>query len=223
MKKTILPILFALLSILQPLYCEIKGKVDIGPILIDIDILESGKTIDKQHMKGVRGDSTIVLWKGIFIKPSYTWATGDGRLSAGGVGIGQYVPLGDKWTLMPSVGISFSLLTSNIDIEPLGLSDLTQKFKSRNPYIAIDFTYLLAEKWTLMVTVQYAWCRTETTIKSVFSDKSRSVGPNYSLGIDYSLNKNWSITFAGGYNISLSKEKHGIRAKGIKLGLAYYF
>jgi outer membrane scaffolding protein for murein synthesis (MipA/OmpV family) len=223
MRKLILSLLYALLFLSQPLCAKIKGKVDIGPVLVDLDILESGRTIDTQHMKGVRGDATVIFWRGIFLKPSYTWANGDGRLSAGGIGIGQYIPFNDKFTVMGSVGVSFSSIRSKIDLEAFALSDVTQKFRSTSPYVCLEFTYLFAEKWTLMGTVQYAWSHTQTVIKHVFSDKGHSVGPNYSLGIDYSINKNWSVTFAGGYNISLSHEKHGIRAKGLKLGLAYYF
>ena len=58
---------------------------------------------------------------------------------------------------------------------------------------------------------------------TIVNDKSHSDGPNYSLGIDYSLSKHWSVMLGFGYNITLSKEKHGIRGKGAKLGLSYYF
>ena len=223
MQKTITLILFALVFFLKPLHSEVKGKIDIGPVLVDIDVLESGHTIQTQHMKGLRGDATIVVWNGIFLKPTYTWAQGDGRLSTGGIAIGQCIPAWKGVTIMPSVGVAFSSLRSKIDVDTLNLSNLTQKFRSTSPYISLECAYQFAEKWTIMGTVQYAWAHTKTTVKPLFSDKSRSNGPSYALGIEYSLNKNWSVTLAGAYNIALSHEKHGIRAKGVKLGLAYYF
>ena len=41
-----------------------RGKVDIGPTLMDIDILESGKTIETLHMKGSRPMLRCLFMKG---------------------------------------------------------------------------------------------------------------------------------------------------------------
>src|SRR5690242_13336489 len=80
-----------------------KGKIDLGAALIDIDVLESGRTVETLHLKGVKGDATILVYKGWFIKPSFIWAQGDGRLATGGVAVGHYFPLHERFSLLPSV------------------------------------------------------------------------------------------------------------------------
>lgn len=205
------------------LYGKCCGKVDIGPTIMDIDILESGKTIETLHMKGVKGDATILVYQGLCVKPSFIWGRGHGQLAAGTLAIGYYIPITKCLKVAPSVGMTWSHLHTRVDLEQFGLFDLRERFRSSSPFIGFEFCYTFAEKWTLMGLYQYAWSRTHTKIGHVVSDHSHSEGPNYSLGIDYSLNKHWSLIFGVGYNITLSHEKHGLRGKGAKLGVAYYF
>jgi hypothetical protein len=40
---------------------EICGKVDAGPTYVHIDVLESGHTIKRLEMGGVKADSSIVV------------------------------------------------------------------------------------------------------------------------------------------------------------------
>jgi Outer membrane protein beta-barrel domain len=227
-KNTMYAIILRFLVILSglsfcSLYGAIRGKVDLGPILMDIDILESGKTIETLHMKGVKGDATLFVYEGLCIKPSFIWGGGHGQLAAGTVAIGYYLPIMEKLRILPHVGATYSHLHTRVDLEQLGLFDLKERFHSTSPFIGMEICYSLTDKWTLMGVYQYAWSRTHTKIDSIVSSKSHSWGPNYSLGIDYSLNKHWSVVFGVGYNITLSHEKHGIRGKGAKLGIAYYF
>lgn len=205
------------------LYGACCGKVDIGPILMDIDILESGKTTETLHMKGIKGDATILVYDGLCIKPGFLWGRGHGQLAAGTVAVGYYLPITKKIKILPNVGMTWSYLQTHVDLEPLNLFDLRERFRSSSPFIGMEICYSITDKWTLMGVYQYAWCRTHTKIGHIVSDKSHSCGPNYSLGVDYSINKHWSVTFGVGYNITLSKEKHGLRGKGAKLGVAYYF
>jgi len=225
--KALLMLLAAMAIWTKPLSGEIKGRVDVGPAYIQVDVLQSGRTTHTRHLWAARGDATIVFWKGIFLKPTATWGEGDARLAVGGIGIGQVIPVYEGLLLMPSVGVVWSYFHTKIDVEVPGLplfEDLTEKFRSRSPYIALEFSYQINAKWTLMGTYQYAWSQTHTDIKPLVSDdKSHSCGPNYSLAIDYSINKSWSATLGVGYNITLSKEKHGLRGSGVKLGVAYYF
>lgn len=202
---------------------EIHGRVDIGPALIDIDILESGKTKETLHMKGVKGDATIFVYEGLCIKPGFIWGSSHGELTGASIAIGYYIPIIEKLKIVPNVGITWSYLHTRIDFEEMGLSNLKERFRSESPFIGMDICYSITDKLTLMGVYQYAWCHTHTKIKPIVSETSHSCGPNYALSLDYSLTKNWSITAGIGYNITLSKEKHGLRGKGAKLGVAYYF
>jgi hypothetical protein len=207
-----------------PLFSEIRGKIDIGPTLLNVDILESGKTVETLHMKALKGDATILVgFGGLCLKPGFMIGTGHGEIASFSIGVGHYTPLTDKFSILPNVGINFSYLRTHIDFEALNLFHLKERFRSVSPFIGIEFAYQFLEKWTLSGLFQYAWCRTHTKISPIVSDKSHSNGPNYSLGLDYSFNKHWSLSFGVGYNITLSKEKHGIRGKGAKIGVAYYF
>lgn len=201
---------------------KVNGKVDIAAAIIDVDILQSGKTTETLHMWGSKGEATLVAFGGWFLKPGYIAAGGDGTLYSFSIGVGHFYPYKD-FIFMPSVGVTFTHLKNKVDLEQIQQFDLTQKFHSTSPYVGIEVCYKLTSKWTLMGLYQYAWSKTHTTIKPFVSDKSHSDGPNYGLGVDYSLTPNWSITFGVGYNITLSHEKHGLRGKGAKLGIAYYF
>lgn len=210
------------------LQCEIRGKVDIGATIMDVDVLESGKTVETLHMKGAKGDATILIYQGLCLKGGFLWGSGDGKLRAGSTAVGYYIPITEKFKILPNVGITWSYLHFGLDLEELQLFDLKERFRSSSPFIGMEFSYSITDTWTLVGVYQYAWSHTQTKIRSdilgtIVNDKSHSCGPNYSLGVDYSLNKHWSIVFGVGYNITLSKEKHGLRGKGAKLGIAYYF
>jgi len=53
--------------------------------------------------------------------------------------------------------------------------------------------------------------------------KEHSSGSAFSAMIEQDLNKYWSVNLAGAYNNSMSKEKNGMRAYGVKLGIARWF
>jgi hypothetical protein len=221
-KKFTILVFICLLS--SPLWAEIKGKIDLGAALIDVDILESGKTVDKSHIYALKGDATIYgCLGGCFLRPSFILGGGEGRLESFSLGAGHFLPIGKNLLLMPSVGITLGYFCTKIDRKELNLFGLKEKFHSTSPYVALEFNYQLTSRWTIMGMVQYVWSRTHTVIKPLVSDKSHSEGPNYALGFDYRLNSKWSITGGIGYNISLTHEKHGLRAKGAKLGMAYSF
>lgn len=205
---------------------QFKGKVDAGPTFVKIDVLESGKTVDKLYLTCVKADAVLMITKGIAIKPGFILGTGhDGRLATFTIGVGHGLPIGERLILMPSVGVAWTYLRTKIDIELpfIGSERFKEKFHSTSPFVSLEFSYRLTEKLYMHGMYQYAWSRTHTVIKPLVSDKSHSCGPNYALGLDYSLTPNWSITAGAGYNITLSKEKHGLRGMGARLGAAYYF
>lgn len=219
MYKSILTVLAAILF-MGSAHAEIRGKVDMGAAFVNVDLLQSGKTVDSVRMRGFRGEATVNVWEGVFVRPICIFVGGKGQLDSVSVAVGQFLPF-CKILFQPNVGVNFSYLRTKIDIAEN--VSAKEKFRSYSPFIGLEATYTLLEKWTFSASVQYAWCHTKTIIKPVLNEKSRSEGPNYSLGIDYNINQNWAITFGAAYNISLSREKHGLRGYGTKIGVAYYF
>lgn len=201
---------------------EIDGRVDVSEALISLDILESGKTIETLNMNGLKTDATIAVYKGICIKPGLILAGKDGQFSSFSIALGQYIPVTDSFSVLPSVGVTWSYLHTRIDFPDFLQFDLKEKFRSVSPFLALELSYKYGD-WRVTGLYQYAWSHTHTTIRPLFSDKSHSEGPNYGLSVEYSVTKNWAVNVGAGYNITLSKEKHGLRGKGMKFGLAYYF
>lgn len=217
------------LSCYSSLFARCSGKVDLGPAYIHLDVLESNKTIKTMDLLGVKADAMILFFegKGWGIKPSLLYGRGDSRLGevfSGGVGFGHCTPITDCFTVTPSVGITYGYIKTRIRIPDFfGRMHFTEKFRSTSPYLALDATYTIIKGLRVCGMFQYAWSRTHTTIVGVLKDKSNAKGPNYALMVEYDLNDHWSLQLAGAYNISLSKEKHGIRGAGGKLGVAYWF
>ncbi|MCE2982717.1 MAG: outer membrane beta-barrel protein [Parachlamydia sp.] len=222
MMKYAFAIAIGLFSSLQG---EVKGKVDVGPAYLSIDILESGKTEEELSMWAIKGDATLVGWRGLSLKPGFLYGEGNHKseIAAFTIGVGQYVPVSSCFSILPYVGVTFTYLHTHIDIEELGVFHLKERFRSNSPFVALEFSYQFWEGLTLNGLYQYAWSHTHTKIKPFVSDKSHTQGPNYALGLEYTMTPNWAVNLGAGYNITLSKEKHGLRGKGVKLGLAYYF
>lgn len=219
--------LLCLFAFTYSLYAGCCGKVDLGATIIDLDILKSGHTEETLHMKGLKGDATIQIIGGVVLKPGFIWGQGHGELASASIGIGHCTPIFKGFMLIPSAGVIFSYVRTKVDVEVpefgITFEDQKERFRSISPYAALEFCYTFLEKWTLMGAYQYSWSRTHTKIGKIVSETSHCCGPNYSLGLEYCIDEHWAVNLGAGYNISLSKEKHGIRGKGIKLGVAYYF
>lgn len=203
------------------------GKFDIGPTFMHVDILESGKTVKRMDMPGVRGELSYCFWKGLFIKPVVLYGHGGaaakGGLMNGGLFVGQCIPLSDRAFIAPSIGVSFSHLWTRVDLPQVSLKNLKQNFKSVSPTLSLDVQYNFGHGCRMIATVQYAWAHTHTSVAHLFNSKSHSQGFNYAFLLEKDLNDHWSVNLGAAYSLSLSKEKHGIRASGLKLGLAYWF
>lgn len=210
----------------QMLPAEICGKIDAGAAYVHLDILESGRTIDSKDLLAFRGEATVLVYQGWCVKPVFVISCNPSDFIIGGLGIGHYTPLTDTFSVTPSVGCAFTYLRTTIDIEiPVIEQKMTfkERFQSASPYVAIDLSWCFYPKWRICGTFQYAWSQTHTTIKHLLRDKSHTQGPAYALMIERDINSRLSVNLAGAYNISLSKEKHGLRGAGIKAGLAYWF
>jgi hypothetical protein len=225
--KSFILILATLLCFVEPnLFAECKGKVDLGVIALKVDMINSGKTTKSLNMVGIRGDAAILFYKGFCVKPVFIFGrdSGSGRLASGSIAFGHYVPLNKQICLLPSFGISASEIKSTLKYENFGMNfKHKEKFKAVSPLVGVDVVYSINDDWIITGVFQYAWARTHTHIEGLVRSKGRSQGSNLGLLVDYYLNKQWSINAGLGYNSSLSKEKHGSRILGGKVGLAYWF
>lgn len=211
----------------QVLLAETKGKVDLGPVFAHVDILESGHTVKRMDMWGVRGDLSYYLYKGLYVKPVAIYAHGGaakGGLFTGSLSLGYCFPVHERLLVSPSVGYSYSHLWTKIDFAPLQLTNLRERFKSWSPFISLDIYYTFVPTWRVGVGVQYAWSRTSTSIQRlVKNDKSSPEGFTYNFLLEHDLSDQWSVNFGATYNLSLTKEKHGVRGTGLKLGVVRWF
>lgn len=205
------------------LLADSKAKIDVGPAFIHLDILESGKTIDRMDMPGVRADANYMFENGICIKPTVLYGSNNGSLLSVGASVGQYIPCGDQWSFLPNLGVSYSYVHTTVDFPSFGLLDLKEKFRSISPFLGLDAYYTFTPTWRICGSFQYAWSRTHTEIQHLPKSKSHCQGPIYSLLLEKDITPSWSLNLGMGYNISLTKEKHGLRGTGVKLGLARWY
>lgn len=213
----------ALLSLTTHLAADSKAKIDAGPAFVHIDILESGKTIDRMDLPSIRADASYLFDNGICIKPTLLYGSNNGTLLSTGASIGQYLPLTEKWSFLPNAGVTYSYLRTSVDFPSLNLHNLRERFHSISPFLGLDAYFSITPTWRMCGSFQYAWSRTHTDIQHLTTSKSNCKGPNYSLMVEKDLNTAWSLNLGMGYNISLSKEKHGLRGTGVKLGLARWY
>lgn len=209
---------------------ETVGKIDVGPAFLHIDVLEHNKTVKRMDMWGVRADFSYFLYKGLYIKPIVLY--GDGGAAKGGIfsgscGFGYCIPLHPCFTVSPSVGATYSHLWTKINLPipdtPIILKDIREHFKSWAPYVCLDLYYTFIPTWRLCAGIQYSWSKTKTTLVHVTKQKSKSEGFAYSLMLEHDLSDQWSVNIGAAYNLSLTKEKHGLRGTGIKAGITRWF
>lgn len=211
-----------------PIYLAASGigKIELAPAYIHLDVIEAKNTIKELDMAGIRGDFCWVFENGWMIKPSGIYGKeNDGELVTAGIAIGRCIPIGEKWIVIPSAGISYTAMETTIPIPlgELGVFEFREHFTGHAPYASLDVTYIITPNLRISGCVQYAWSRSKTTIEDLGSSKSSAEGPNVAAQIEYDLNKSWSVNFGGAYNESYSKEKNGIRGRGLKIGLVRWF
>lgn len=219
---------------------QVKGRVDAGYVDLQMNLLESGKTINKLWMGGGRVDSTIVPFEGygVALKTSTTAVTGDGDMFNNSLGLGHYTPINDRWTLVPAAGWTYTHLSSMHDIPSVGLYNIREKIRSNSVYIGTDIIFKINEEWYLTGVVQYAWARSTTFLgtkgrSSIFAPNfiipfnqnvnGSSSGLSGAAIVDYYFREDWSFNVAFGYNSTLSEERHGLRVLGWKAGMSYTF
>lgn len=216
------------------------GRVDAGPVYVHLDVLEHGKTIDKLDMEGFRADGNFQIYSGLVFKPAFAIAGGRGEYYSGTLALGFYLPMKDLTpfldglSFMPQAGWTGSRLKThiNLPIPQFGIviPGVLEIFRSSTEFVGLEATYQLLSNVSISGSVIYGWSNTTTTLQKEFPDTSQNLrvkapssskGWSYSAMVDYQFTTHWSVNVAGVYNLMLSKENHGIRASGVRLGLGY--
>jgi len=227
--------------------CQFYGRADAGPAFYRIQTLEDGSVKDEIDMYGVRADGSFLPFKdsGFAIKPTGSYARGDGDLIGYGVGIGYYIPFFKCCYFVPTAGLGWTDLRTHIDLaasefsgllpSDLVFKDIREKFDSNSRYLGFELMCQVCEPVWVTFVYQYAWARTDTVLQSPqlesvlglpdgkFVSSGQSQGSNFALALDYYYRENWAVTLAGGVNSSLDEDRLGIRGFGVKLGIGYYF
>lgn len=205
------------------------GKVDLAPVYIHMDILEHAHTVDKVDMWGGRLDLSYLFWGGWTVKNSNNavWGDESSRLYTTSLGLGYTVPLAEGFYITPYAGCGYSYFRVNTKLPAFfNFGDVRFKhtYRTWSPYIAMDVNYTIGCGWRVGATIQYAWANTQTSIgQLVHNQHTKGAGFAYAGYVEKDILENLSINIGVGYNNSLTKEKHGLRAYGAKAGLAYWF
>lgn len=200
-----------------------RGRIDLAPAYVHLDSLQSGKTVRSFDLWAFRADATIMLYQGLCLKPSVMFCDGKASLNTASVGLGYCIPINDCLILTPSFGVSETRFKARIDFPLFGFFHLKERFVSHGGYLCLDATWTFRKHWRLCAIYQYTWSYVKTKINPLFKSRDHCSGPNYALILERDLNDNFSINLGAAYNISLSKEKHGLRGAGAKLGIVYWF
>ncbi len=208
---------------MKTINAEIKGKIDAGPAFVHLDILESDRTVKTMDLVAVKVDGTLVLHEGLCLKPNILYGANNGSLFVTGLGLGYILPINETWTVTPSIGMTYTHVKTTINIPFLNLFHLKEKFHSKSAYVCLEGTYNINACWRVNASYQYAWSRSMTKITALPDTNSKTQGPSYALQLEKDLNKFWSVNIGVAYNLSLTKEKHGLRAYGTKIGIAHWF
>jgi hypothetical protein len=215
---------FCLLS--TSLQAGTKGKIEIAPSYVHIDLIESNDTIKRIDMAAIRVEGAWCFGKGYYLKPFGMYGKqGDSELTTAGISIGRCIPLGKAFLLSPSVGVNYTKLntTINLTFPEIGDFKFQESFTGWAPFVALELVYNICPNLRASTSVQYAWSRSTTDIKDVLRAKSDSEGFAYAAMLEYDFSACWSVNAAVAYNESYSKEKNGIRGRGGKIGLVRWF
>ena len=222
--------IYLLFTLMLPIFVygdHCGGKVDIGPVFVHLDVLESGKTIKTLDMGGVKLNGTIMIKEGygFCVKPDVLYATGNGELFAGALGLGHIFPLNSDFCITPVVGLNLSNLSTSVDLPNPYLQqkvNVKERFRSLAPYVALEANYNFCKGYRICGSFQYSWSRTHTWLKKIGTFKSHSKGASYAMMLEKDFSESWSMHLGAAYNSSLSHERHGLRGYGFKLGTAYW-
>lgn len=205
-------------------FSEIWGKVDFAPAYVHIDVLNFNRVVRKLDMLAVKGDATIVVKDGFCLKPTIMYAANQGDLLSVGLSIGHCFPIAEKWILTPTVGYSYTYMRTSLKFNCSPFKCFfKERFRSRSPLVGIEITYRILPCLRACGQMQYSWSKTHTRVGEIIDAHDHARGPLFAALLEYDFNEVVSANIGAAYNLSLSKEKHGIRGYGAKAGFAYWF
>lgn len=208
--------------------CEaIWGKADFAPAYVRLDILEFGKTVERANLAALRADASIfpIDDQGWVIKPTLLYGSNfrEAQFFTATLGTGYYFPLITNLYIDPMIGVTYTYFQTKIDLPFISMFGLSEHFHSVSPYVGLELLYDISERCRVFASALYAWSYTKATVQFLGSAVSHPRGPSYAAMIEYDFAENWSSNLGIGYNLSLTKEKHGMRATGVKIGTSYWF
>lgn len=220
---------------------QCSAKLDLGIAYVHLDNLTNGHTTHSADLAALRADVNLKLFKGLIVKPTVLYGASnpfhvnsEDSLFASAITVGHCVPITEKFMVQPNVGYTYTRMKtifngSTTTVDPfLGVIDIhfhgiKQSFRSNGPSVGIEGYYFFTPSFRASVSFQYIWSKTDAEIQGLFNDKSHTQGPSYSGMLEYDINECWSVNVGAAYNISLTKEKHGLRVAGAKVGIARWF
>lgn len=226
---------------LQAAEIPCSAKVDLGLAYVHMDNLISGRTEHSADLAALRAEVSFKLFQGLIIKPTVLYGADqpfktdtEDSLFLAGITVGHCIPICENLIVQPNLGWTYSRSktvfngATEVFNPQLGLIDIhfhgiKQTFNSNGPSVGLDAYYSFTKRFRACVSFMYIWSRTHSEIHGLYNSKSDSKGPGWSAMLEYDLNDCWSINAAGAYNNSLSKEKHGLRIAGAKVGIARWF
>lgn len=208
---------------------NVWGKVEVAPAYLHLDIIEGNHTRSQLDMAAIRSDAVVIIGEGWNVRPNIMWGKNGGEFFTTGIGFGRCIPFREKFIFTPLVGVTYSqLLTSlRLTFPDIGTLTWNERFEATAPWVGLEACYIITPCWRLTGQAQYAWSRSHTVIKhngtEIVNAHDDSQGPNFGLLLEHDLNKNWSVNVGMGWNLSLSRDKNGIRGRGTKVGLVRWF
>lgn len=222
-----------------------KGKFDTGPAYINIDVLQNGKTFRSLNLFAWKFDGLYEVYKGFTLKAGGMVGGGEADFYTLSGGAGFCIPF-KSFTFFPNAGYGFGKFKSTFDLHkkiyisgfdaPIRLffDNVKEDIDTHGPYVGIDISYKINKTWRVVFAYQYAWSNADTEYKwksddenflpSIDEDyRTKTSGPNYAIQLEHDFNDNFSVNLGAGYNMTLSRDKEGLRAKGAKLGFVYWF
>lgn len=222
--KTVI-VAFFLVTFHSQAFSEIWGKVDLAPAYVHLDVLNFNRIVRKLDMVAVKGDATIIVKDGFCLKPTVMYAANQGDLFSAGIALGHCFPIADKWILTPTIGYTYTSMRTflKFDSPKHIFGAFKERFRSYSPTVGIEINYRILPCLRATGQLQYAWSKTHTHIQQIVKARGHARGPLFAALLEYDICEKVSANIGAAYNLSLSKEKHGIRGYGAKAGFAYWF